>query len=130
VTRLSQLQGPHTYVFHVPAQATAATEDVWSVFVAPFDCVVTGATWVPNAAVTANASHNVALQVKNGSTVVASRSYAATNSVANTKEAMTLAAAVADRYLDAGDTVDVKRAATGNGLATPTGVIVLTVQVR
>jgi hypothetical protein len=130
VTRLSQLQGPLTYAFHIPAQATAGTEDVWSVFVAPFDCVVTGATWVPNAAVTADGTNYVTLQVKNGATVVASRAYSATNSVANTKEAMTLAATTTDRNIDSGDTVDVKRAKTGTGLATPTGVIVLTVQVR
>ena len=41
---------------YVPSQATAGTDDNWPVWQAPAGCTVTGAVFVPSAAVTADPS--------------------------------------------------------------------------
>lgn len=131
MTRISQLQGPITYTFNVPAEGTAGSADVWSLWVAPFDCVVKSVTLVPDAAVTANGSDYFTLTLKNGSTAVASRAWSATNSVANTKENMTLSGTAANLNVASGDTLVLDRAKTGStGLASPRFAVVLTVQIR
>lgn len=130
MTRISQLQGPHKVPVTFPASASASsTEDV-SVWVAPFNCVVTGVELVPDAAVTANATNFATLSVKVGSTVAASRSWAATNSVAYTKENATLSATLANRNLTAGDVVRLARTVDASGVATPRMTVVLSVQIR
>jgi hypothetical protein len=129
VTRMSQLSGPITLTYTVPA-ATITAVPVWSLGMVPFNCVVTGVKLVPDDAVTANASHNFIFTLKNGSTAVASRTWAATNSVALTAEAMTLSATLANRNLSEGDTLSLDRSITGNGLASGRFSVVVTVQVR
>jgi hypothetical protein len=123
--KVSELRGEHIFTVLVPGQATAGTEDDWVALVAPFDMTVTGIKWVPNAAVTANGTNFFVLQVLNGATVVASRSYAATDSTALTSEAMTLSTTAADLDLAAGDVLVVHKetGGGGTGLAMPDGTV-------
>jgi hypothetical protein len=121
--QVKELRGEHIFTAFTPGQATAGTEDDWVALVAPFDLKVIGVKWVPNAAITANATNFFVLQVLNGATVVASRSYAATDSVALTAEDMTLSATAADLVVDAGDVLVIHKetGGGGSGLAMPDG---------
>jgi len=102
----------------------------------PFAGVVTGAYWVPSAAVTANVTNYSTLGVRNrgaagaGANLPATRSYAATNSVAFVAEAMTLDPTVANRQFAAGDVLTIQAVEAGTGLALPAGVVTLHVQWR
>ncbi len=129
MTRLSQMQGPMTYQLSVPSGTILETA-LYGLWIAPHNCTITSVKLVPDAAITANASHFLAFTLKNGATSVATRSWAATNSVAATAESMTLSATLANRNLTAGDTITLDRAVTGNGLASPRMGMVITVQVR
>lgn len=131
MARLSQLQGPHTYTFVVPAEATAANDDTWSVWIAPFDCTVVGVDLVPDANITANGTNYFTLDVQVGSTSAAQRSWAATNSTALTKESATLNTTTANRNFSKGDVVKLVRTHQGaSGLASPRMTLQLSVQVR
>lgn len=114
------------YGFELPAQATpgdTSTVQV-STFSVPFDGIVTYVALVPRAAITANGTNFAAYTLQNkgtqgsGTTTVATRSWAATNSVAGTKELATLGTAT-NREVKAGDTLQLARTIGGTGLATP-----------
>ena len=127
---MSEMRGTFAVTAYTPGQGTAGTEDDWLAYYAPFNCKVVGAKWIPNAAVTADGTNYFILQVLNGSTVVASRSYSATNSVALTAENMTLNATAANLEVDAGETLVIHKETTGlgTGLAMPDGLVVLLLQ--
>lgn len=133
--QLEDLAGDHVFTIAVLGQATAGTADEWLGLVMPFRGRVTAVKWIPAAAVTADATHFTVVNLRNrgtdaaGADLVASRSYAATNSVAFVSEAMTLGAS-ALRDLDEGDVLTVSKVNTGNGLALPDGVVQVHVQVR
>ena len=113
-----------------PAEGTAGTTDVWSLGILPSNCTVTSVKLIPDAAITANGTNYCTFTLKNGTTAVASRSWAATNSVANTIESMTLDTTLANRDLAAGDQLKLDRAVAGTGLASPRCALVVTVKVR
>lgn len=129
MTRISQLQGPHVLTFSVPAESTLLADDTWSLGVVPFNATVTKVEVVPDAAITAGAN-SFSLTVKNGSTSVASRNWTATDSVANTKESMTLSSTAADLNVSAGDVLTLARVHNASGLASPRFAVVVTVQIR
>lgn len=134
--KLRDLQGDHFLVVPVAAEGTAGTAEAFTGPPAPFKCKVTAVTWVPNAAVTANGTNYATLALQNGgatgtgTTNIASRSYAATNSVARTAEALTLNATAANLNLAAGDILVVDRSVAASGVATPGGVFIATIQAR
>jgi hypothetical protein len=130
--QLKELAGDWTFTAFTPGQATAGTEDDWVALVAPYDMTVTGVKWTPNAAITANATNYFDLQILNGATAVATRSYAATNSVALTSEEMTLSATAADLLVDAGDVLVIHKETTagGSGLAMPDGHVQISAKLR
>jgi hypothetical protein len=133
---LADLAGDHVLTIPVLGQATAGTADEWSGPPAPFRGRITAVKWVPAAAVTADATHYATLSLRNrgaagaGSTLPASRSYVATNSVAFAPEDMTLSGTSAHLDIAEGDVLTVQKANTGNGLAIPDGVVLVYVQVR
>lgn len=132
---LKDIAGDHTAVVQVAGQATAGTADEFVAFVAPFNLKITGVKWVPAAAVTANATNYFTLTLRNrttgaGTALPASRSYAATNSVAFVAEAMTLSATAADLNVASGDVLTVEKLNTGTGLAMPDGEVQISYQVR
>lgn len=131
-----EIRGDQVFTITVLGQATAATADEWSGVKVPFDCVVKSAKWIPAAAVTADGSNYATVNLRNrgsagaGSTLPASRSYAATNSTAFVSEEMTLSSTSSDLNLTEGDVLTVSKVVTGTGLAIPDGVVQVHVQVR
>lgn len=129
---LEDIPGVHTLTIPVAGQGTAGTADEFVGPAVPFACLVTAAYWTPAAAVTANATHYFTVTVRNRSTgaganLPATRSYAATDSVAVTRETMTLGTEAA-RTLAAGDVLTVEKLITGNGIAMPDGMVTVQVQ--
>jgi hypothetical protein len=114
----------------VPGQATAATPGEWLVAPAPVRGRVVQVDWIPAAAITANGTNFFSLTVRNraagaGTTNVATRSYAATNGVAWTRETQPLVAlAVAANLVVAkNDVLTVEKLVTAGGLAMPAGIV-------
>ena len=104
----------------VPAEATAGNADEWPIWQAPYDCTITAANWIPQLAVTGAATNNFALAVNDltsTTTVSSAKTYASgTNSVANTAEALTVAAGGVN--VAAGDVITLKRTVNGSGVST------------
>ncbi len=128
---------PGNHVFRGPlgaAMAPAGTDDETVGFTVPAKCTVQSVKWVPFAAVTANGTNYSTLSVRNrkqdasGTALPASRSYAATNSVAFVPEAMTLSGTAADLNFAAGDVITVQRIHTASGVVIPAGVVEVTIQ--
>ncbi|MDT3441304.1 hypothetical protein [Pseudofrankia sp. BMG5.37] len=122
---LKTTRGELVRSFYVPGQGTAGTEDDWPLWVPELNVKVTAVRWVPAAGITANATNFFILQLLNVAVVVASRSYAATDSVALTPEAMTLSGTAANLLVDAGDVLVAHKetGGGGSGLAMPDGLI-------
>lgn len=123
------------FTIAVAGQATAGTADEFTGFVAPYNLKITAVKWIPAAAVTADPTNFCTVNLRNrttgaGAALPASRSYAATNSVAFVAETMTLSATAADLLVAAGDVITVSKVNTGTGLALPKGTIQVSAQVR
>jgi hypothetical protein len=137
MTQLAEISGDHTFRIVLPvAMAAAGTDDEYPGFTLPWNGTITGAKWTPLAAVTANGTNFTTLSLRNrkadasGSVLPASRSYAATNSVAFVPEQLTLSSTAADLSVAAGDHITAQRVHTAAGLVVPAGVIEVTVKVR
>lgn len=134
--KLKDIAGDHVLSIPIAAQSTAGTPDSFGGVRVPFACTVQSVGWTPQAAVTANGTNYVVLSLLNGgqtgasTTSVATRSYAATNSVALTAEAMTLSGTAANLNLAEGDILYVDRAVTASGVATPKGTVNVVVRAR
>ena len=133
--QLSEIRGDQTFTIAVAGQATAGTADEFTGFVAPYNLKITGVKWIPAAAVTADPTNYLTLNLRNrttgaGAALPASRAYSATNSVAFVAEAMTLSATAADLLVTAGDVLTVSKVNSGTGLALPKGTVQITAQVR
>lgn len=128
--QFKELGGVLRHQAYVPAQATLGTDDNWPVFTAPAKLQVVSVTFVPSAAITADATHFSIYTLTNkvtgaGSTAVASRTWAATNSVASTPEAFTMNATAANLLVNADESLEVVKTHGGNGLVIPDGLIVI-----
>lgn len=127
----------YVLAFELAAQGTAGdTSTTLITPTIPYDARVTRVDIVPRAAITANGTNFAAYTLQNkgptgaGSTAVASRSWAATNSVAGTKEQMTLNGTPANLELKAGDQLQLVRSVGGSGLATPAIAVLVTYLAR
>lgn len=123
----------------VSAVTDAATDGVNATFTAvvPFNGTVVGVTFTPSAAVTANATNFRTNTIRNkgtnglaGTTAVASRSWAATNSVLSTPEPFTLSGTPANLEVKAGDVLDLNQLHTNAGLIIPAGAFTIYVRPR
>ncbi len=135
MTQRSELSGEWTFPCFVAGQATAGTVDEWALFIAEFDLLITAVKFIPNAAITANATNFFDLAILNkeagaGTTSIATRTWAATNSVAFTPESMTLSATAANLLVDAGDLLTLARTVTASGLAMPDATIQVHAKIR
>lgn len=134
--QLTELAG--SWHIQIPAYTMAgATTDREDVAIhVPYNMTVTAVYWTPQAAVTANGTNYSTLSLRNrlqdasGTALPASRSYAATNSVAWVPEAMTLSTTAADLSLTAGDVLTVQMIHTGTGLVIPAGTLTLLAKIR
>jgi hypothetical protein len=131
----TELRGTLKHQHYLPAQATLGTDDNWPVWVAPANATITAVSFVPSAAVTADGTNYSIYTLTNkttgaGTTSIATRSWIATNSVASTPEAMTLSGTAANLDVAAGDSVEVVKTHSGNGLVIPDGTIVISYKLR
>lgn len=129
--QLKETRGSITHQAYVPSQATAGTVDNWPVFRAQFDCEITAAVFVPSAAVTANGTNYSVYTLTRytagaSATTVATRSWAATDSVAETPESLTLSGTAANLLITAADTLSVVKTVGGTGLVIPDGLLIVT----
>lgn len=115
---------------YLPSQATLGTDDNWPLWQAPAKVQITSVSFVPSAAITANGTHYSVYTLTrytagaSGATV-ATRSWIATDSVAETPEAMTLSATAANLLLAADDTLSIVKTHGGNGLVIPDGALII-----
>lgn len=134
--QLKDIPGDHIFAIPVAGQPTAVTPDEFEGIVAPYDMKITRVQWVPNANITANAANFFTATVRNrgtdagGTAVAATRSYAATNSLAHVPEDCTLSGTPADLDVAEGDLLTVEKLVAGTGLAMPDGLVQIHAQVR
>jgi hypothetical protein len=123
----------------IAAVTDAATDGVNASFTAvmPFKGTIVKVIFTPSAAVTANGTNFRTNTVRNkgtnglaGTTAVASRSWAATNSVASTPEPFTLNGTPANLEVQAGDVLDLNQVHTAAGLIIPAGAFTIYVRPR
>lgn len=123
--QFKEMRGTIVHRLFVPGQATAGTVDDWTLMLVQYDIKLIALKFVPNAAITANGTNYFDLAVINkgaaagGSTSMATRSWAATNSVAFVAETMTNSGTAANLLAVAGDVLDLSRTVAGTGLAMP-----------
>jgi hypothetical protein len=113
----------------LPAVATGTDSDV-AVFIAPFDCVVTGVTYTPNATITGANTNTRALRLRNkgltgvGTTVVAELQFdSGVNATGYDEKAITLSVTPANLNLASGDVLALLSDSVGTGLADPGGLL-------
>lgn len=129
--KMHDIAGDHYITIPVPIQGTAGATTPSPHVPVPFDCEVQELTWVPTAAVTANATNYAVLTVTNGgqtgagTSAIGARSYAATNSVALTAEDIPT---LTNTTLAEGDLLYVARTVGASGVATPEGSFVARVR--
>lgn len=126
--------------FPIPVQSAAygaAADATNAGQTIPFKGTVTRVTFVPSASITANGTNFSTITVQNkgtnglsGTTAVASRSWAATNSTASVEELLTLNGTPANLEVAAGDVLQYVQTHGGTGLAIPAGVFVVYVLPR
>lgn len=131
MTQFTQLSGSLVHSAYVPAQATAGTDDNWPVWSPAGKVQLISVKFVPSAAVTADPTNNSVYTLTNkvagaGSTSMATRTWAATNSVASTPESLTLSATAANLLANAGDNIEIVKTHGGTGLVIPDGLLVIT----
>lgn len=114
----------------ISAVTDAATVGVNASFnpIMPCKGTISKVVFIPSAAITANGTNFRTLTVRNkgtnglsGTTAVATRSWAATNSGLSTPEVVPLSGTPANLAVQAGDVFDLNQGATGAGLIIPAG---------
>jgi hypothetical protein len=135
MTTLKEIRGDVPYEFFI-AGVAAGTGVEWPLLVLPYNALVTSVKWVPNAAVTANATNFATLNLRNrttagaGTVIPAVRAYSATNSSARIAESMTLSGTATDLNLAANDVLTLEIAHSGTGLIIPPGLVQVAVRAR
>lgn len=135
MTQFSQISGDVPFEFFIVGTA-AGTAVEWPLMIAPFNMLVTGVKWVPNAAVTFNGTNFATLNLRNrttagaGTAIPASRAYSAVSSTANTPDTMALSGTAADLNVAAGDVLTLAIAHSGTGLLIPPGLVQVSLRAR
>jgi hypothetical protein len=135
MTQLKELGGTMQHTTYLPSQGTAGTDDHWQVWNPQFNATVTGVKFVPNAAITHDATNFSTYTLTNkgtgaGTTSMATRAWSATDSVADTPESMTLSGTAANLLVTSGDAVSMVKTHGGTGLVIPAGVLVIQYTLR
>ena len=135
MTQLKEVAGDFDFEFFFPGVAAGTAIEVPMVIM-PFNALITSVKWTPAAAVTANVTNYATLSFRNrtqagtGTAVPASRAYSATNSAAQTAEAMTLSGTASDLQPALGDVLTLAVAHSGTGLLIPPGLVQVKARVR
>lgn len=129
--QFSELAGSLRECLPLESVGNAASTGNLPAWQALLDCQIVSATLVPSAAITADGTNNAVYTLTRhtagaSAATVATRSWAATNSVALTPEAMTLSGTAANLLLNAGDTLSVVKTVGGTGLLIPNCLLVVT----
>jgi hypothetical protein len=124
-----------SYFQRIPAAAADDATAAQAILRAPHDGTVTEVTFVPDADLTGADTNSATLGVVNkgldgnGTTVVASKAFTNTvNALDFDETTITLTATTADRAVLAGQVLAWQRTKVGTGLATPAGVVKVSIQ--
>lgn len=123
--QLKEMRGVLYAKADIASTGNAASTGPLTVWTAPLDCTVTAVTLLPSTAITAHATDFAVYTLTRytaaggSATTVATRTWAATNSVAFATELMTLSATAANLVLDAGQSVVMVKSVGGSGLVIP-----------
>jgi hypothetical protein len=126
----SELRGLLQVVVDLESLGAAAVTGNLPVWIAPNKIQVASVQLVPSAAITADPTNNAVYTLTRhtagaSATTVATRTWAATNSVALTPENMTLSGTAANLLLAAGDTLTAIKTVNGTGLVIPNLLLVV-----
>jgi hypothetical protein len=133
--QVAELSGDFVFTVSVPPTAAATAIEV-PIVRPPWAATITSIVWIPGAAITANASNFFTLTPRNrgagaGAVIPATaRSYAATNSVSTTPEALVLSTTATDLLVAAADVLTAHFTHSGTGLAIPAGLVQVTMRLR
>jgi hypothetical protein len=133
--QVGELSGDFVFTASIPPTAAGTAIEV-PIVRPPWNMTITAIVWVPGAAITANASNFFTLTPRNRQsgagtvTPATARSYAATNSVATTPEALTLSTTATDLQVAANDVLSAHFTHSGTGLAIPAGVVQVHARMR
>lgn len=128
--QLKEMRGTINHQAFVESTGNAASTGNLPIWRAPFDCQVTAVRILPSAAITADPT-NYAIYTFTRHTAgasaatVATRTWAATNSVALTTESATLTATAADALMTAGDTLTAVKTVAASGLLIPALLVIV-----
>lgn len=133
--QVAELSGDLVFTVSVPPTAAGTAVEV-PIVRPPWAATVTSWVWIPGAAITANGTNFFTLTARNRAagagtvTPATARSYAATNSVSTTPEALTLSTTASDLQVAANDTLTAHFTHSGTGLAIPAGLVQVTLKLR
>lgn len=121
---LSEMRGTLYHDIFVESTGNAASTGNLPIWQAPLKAQIIAVSLTPSAAITADGTNNAVYTLTRhtagaSATTVATRSWAATNSVALTAEAMTLSATAANLLLAVDDTLTLIKTVGGTGLLIP-----------
>ena len=121
---VNDARGTQYFNLAIESTGNAASTGNLPVWMAPAKCQITAVYLNPSAAITADGTNNAIYTLTRhragaSATTVATRTWAATNSVAVTPEAMTLSATAANLLLNADDTLTIIKTVGGTGLVIP-----------
>lgn len=131
--QIKEMGGNLTVAVNLETTGAASSTGNLPVWRAPYKCTVQSAVLVPSAAITADGTNNAVYTLTRhtaggSAAAVATRSWAATNSVALTPESMTLSGTAANLILAADDTITIIKTVGGSGLVIPNCLIIVTYQ--
>lgn len=131
MTAFKEIRGTLYAKADIASTGNAASTGPLTVWTAPLDCTVTSVTLLPSTAITADATNYAIYTLTRytaaggSATTVATRTWAATNSVAFATETMTLSGTAANLVITAGQSLVMVKTVAASGLVIPA----MTVQV-
>lgn len=131
--QMNEIRGDLVHQVFLESHGNAASTGNLPAFRAKYRCTVTAVALVPSTAITADGTNNAVYTLTRHTagataTTVATRTWAATNSVALTPESMTLSGTAANLILAADDTLTVIKTVAGTGLVIPACLLLVTYQ--
>lgn len=133
--QVAELAGDFVFTVSIPPTAAGTAIEV-PIVRPPWNATITSITYIPGAAITANGTNFFTLTPRNRQTgagavtPATARSWAATNSVSTTPEALTLSTTATDLQVAANDVLTAHFTHTASGLAIPASLVQVTFKLR